>query len=127
MAPSSYRPISFLNTICKLHASLLAERLKSILDPHLGPTHYGFRERRSTSQAFFLVQRTFDFLEAGQTNGGVLFLDWEKAFGKVKRGPMVIALRRAGTPPALLDATAALYRETKFRVVYEGRESDERI
>jgi hypothetical protein len=73
MAPGSYRPISLLNAIYKMYAALLADRLKNILDPTLGATHFGFRENRSTSQAVYMVQRTIDFLKAGQTDGGILF------------------------------------------------------
>ena len=44
-SPSSYRPISLVNTIYKLYATLLQQRLSASLEPHLSPQQFGFRKK----------------------------------------------------------------------------------
>ena len=85
---SNYRPISLLNTMYKLFASIVQNRLANGIDQHMHGTQYGFRKAKSTQQAIHLIRR---LLEAGEsttskhsTNKLILvLLDWEKAFDKL--------------------------------------------
>ena len=74
-SPSSYRPISLVNTIYKLYATLLQQRLSASLEPHLSPQQFGFRKNRSLSTPLFIIRRLLEIFERHTTSLYVLFLD----------------------------------------------------
>ena len=53
----NYRPIALLNTIYKLYASILKQRLETGLDAWLQKTQFGFRKNKSTAQAIHFIRR----------------------------------------------------------------------
>ena len=59
----NYRPISLLQTMYKIVAALIKERLDAGLDEWLMKTQYGFRKNKSTAQALFLARRLMDLSE----------------------------------------------------------------
>ena len=80
--PSSYRPISLLDTIGKLYENILLARILHVVNELglLRDEEFGFRPRHSTSlQLGSLVERiTRNFGEKRLT--GAVFLDVAKAF-----------------------------------------------
>ena len=52
---ANYRPISLLNSICKLLAAIIPTRLAKWLNEILRPTQYGFRKKRGTADAIQYV------------------------------------------------------------------------
>ena len=61
--PSNYRPISLLNSLYKIFVSLVRSRIQQAVDPKLTNTQYGFRPKRSTAHATFVVRRLQDWSE----------------------------------------------------------------
>ena len=53
----NYRPISLLNTTYNIYTTILQQRLATALDPHLQPTQYGFRSKKSNANAVQHVRR----------------------------------------------------------------------
>eukprot|EP00975_Prorocentrum_lima_P000589 116798-Prorocentrum_lima.AAC.1 len=78
----NYRPISLLNSMYKLYASVLKQRLQTTLETYLDFGQFGFRPRRGTADALFLARRVADVGENSQLPVHMLLLDWEKAFDK---------------------------------------------
>ena len=62
-SPSSYRPISLVNTIYRLYATLLRQMLTSALEPHLSPQQFGFRRNRSVGSPLFIIRRLLEIFE----------------------------------------------------------------
>ena len=56
----NYRPISLLNATYKIYTTILQKRLAEVLDPHLQPTQYGFRRKKSTANAVHYVRRVME-------------------------------------------------------------------
>eukprot|EP00973_Karenia_brevis_P014012 1904083-Karenia_brevis.AAC.1 len=54
---SNYRPISLLNTTYKIYVRIIKNRLANVIDEYITDTQYGFRAKRSTSQAIHVVRR----------------------------------------------------------------------
>ena len=104
----NYRPISLLNTITKMFASILKTRIADGIDNLLHKTQYGFRKKKSTTHALLIVRRLIDKGErtnkhiTGRQRIQLLLLDWEKAFDKLTHAGFFSALERKGVPDALL-------------------------
>lgn len=120
----NYRPIFLLNSIYKLYASFLQRRLAKAIDPDLLNTQYGFRAGRSTSTPVACVRRVLDRAEATKMPIFVTFLDWEKAFDKVKQDRLMKALERMNIPTKYCTAIGSLYSDPKFRVKMGDDESE---
>lgn len=112
----NYRPISLLNSIYKLYAAILQKRLAAGIDGDLQDTQYGFRPARSTATPVACIRRILDRAEESQDAVFVTFLDWEKAFDKVKQDKLIEALRRMNIPEKLVKAISSLYTNPQFRV-----------
>jgi hypothetical protein len=57
---ANYRPISLLNTIYKVLAAIVQDRIATKLDKFLQKTQYGFRQKRGTADAIHYVRRMID-------------------------------------------------------------------
>ena len=62
-SPSSYRPISLVNTVYKIYAALLHHRIKEAIDDRISPCQFGFRIGRSTSSPLFIIRRLLEIHE----------------------------------------------------------------
>ena len=93
----NYRPIALLQTFYKMLAALVKNRLEPALEPWMSKTQFGFRKKKSTSQALFIARRLMDMAERQGTNLTLVLLDWEKAFDKVDQNKLIEVLSRLYT------------------------------
>ena len=114
--PSSYRPISLVNTVYKIYAAMLHARLRDHIDTRLSPVQYGFRSGRSTSTPLFILRRLFEIHERHGLSFYVLFLDWAQAFDTVSHRSLSISLARIGVPEHFIQAIMAIYSTAAFAV-----------
>jgi hypothetical protein len=120
----NYRPISLLNAMYKIMGAILHRRIEKVLDPHLQKTQFGFRKKRSTADAIYLIRRVAEFGERTKDDILMVLLDWEKAFDKVDRRGMFVALERMGVSDKLIRGVKNLYSKTEFMVEIEGDRSE---
>ena len=120
----NYRPISLLNTLYKLIAAITQRRLAEKLDKHLQRTQFGFRKRKSTSDAIYLIRRIAEYGEKTKNKLIMTLLDWEKAFDKVDREGMFIALERMNVDVKIINIIKQLYKRTEFKVEIDGVQSE---
>ena len=95
---------------------MIRKRLQVVLEDHLCEAQYGFRPSRSTSHAIFLTSRLQDISEQQGSNMILLFLDWEKAFDRIKHDRLWIALQRLGIHEHFIDVLQDGYRKASFFV-----------
>ena len=114
--PSNYRPISLLNSLYKIFASLVRSRMQQAVDPKLTNTQYGFRPKRSTAHATCVVRRLQDWSEQKSTDLFITLLDWEKAFDKVQHNKLFDSMRRLGLSDHFISVVSSLYQSPKFFV-----------
>ena len=119
----NYRPISLLNIIYKLFAAIVQRRIASRLDKHLQKTQYGFRRKRGTADAIHLVRRIAEYGDKTQNPLIMVLLDWEKAFDKVDREGLMLAMDRLGVDDKLIRIVRELYKDTRFNVEIDGETS----
>ncbi|MDA8583201.1 reverse transcriptase family protein [bacterium] len=121
---ANYRPISLLNTMYKLLASIIQTRLSSHLEKHLQKTQFGFRANKSTAQALFIARRLQDYAESSGEGLIFVFLDWEKAFDKINHHRLIEALERLNIPTKVINVIKALYSQPSFRVSKDNEHSE---
>ena len=114
--PGNYRPISLLNSIYKIYAALLQTRISATLDTLIQKTQFGFRKGKSTTNALICIRRVLEVAEATQQKVFLTFLDWEKAFDKVRQDRLLQSLERIGCPAQVCKAIANLYSSPQFMV-----------
>ena len=96
--PANYRPISLLQTYYKLYARVIANRLSAGLDEHVRELQFGFRGC-STSEAIYLVRYFQDLVDSKQNQVlNLIFLDWRKAFDRIRPEALFSALQRLRVP-----------------------------
>lgn len=114
--PGNYRPISLLCSIYKIYAGIIQKRLADAIDNDIAATQFGFRKSRSTSNAIACIRRLLDRAEASKNPLALTFLDWEKAFDRIKQDKLHEALERMNIPQKYLKAIASLYNKPQFAV-----------
>ena len=112
--PSTYRPITLLNTTYKLFARLIHIRMAKGLDSKLRPTQFGFRANRSTSQPLFALHRLLEMATQKDKALYHIFLDWKKAFDSISHEGLRSALVIMGVPPKYVNVVDAIYSDPRF-------------
>ncbi len=80
---ANWRPLTLLNTLYKLISSILAERLKKVLDRLLGPHQKAYIPNRFISEATKNCYGIFEQAERTKNPGLAVLIDFEKAFDSV--------------------------------------------
>ena len=94
--PSNYRPISLFPVGYKVLAWMVQKRLQlGGAEERIRATQFGFRQKKSSAEAVAVIRRIFDAAySAGKPSTITFFLDWAKAFDKIKIDFFMAALRR---------------------------------
>ena len=122
--PANYRPISLLQTCYKLYARIIANRLIAGLDERIRGLQFGFRKGRSTSEAIYLVRRLQDIVDAKKHQVlYLMFLDWSKAFDKIRPSALHTALQRPGVPSYMCAVIRDLVSNPLFEVIMDDHVS----
>ena len=96
------RPISLLNTLYNIYASIIHDRIANTIDDHMNNTQYGFRTEKSTAHALYLARIIQDLAEQSGDNIALALFDWEKVFDQIDQGRMFEALRRLNMPSKII-------------------------
>ena len=114
--PENYRPISLLPVGYKVLAALIHQRLlDGGADERIRPSQFGFRPKRNCMDALMVVRRLIDAANEEKRSGLIMvFLDWAKAFDRLKPDTLVVALRRFGLPEQFVQMIESIYRVRRF-------------
>jgi len=119
--PSSYRPISLLDTIGKVFEKILLTRILHEVNVRglLRNAHFGFRPEHSTSlQLTRLVERiTRKF--GGKRLTGAVFLDVAKAFDTVWIDGLLYKLTLLNFPSYLVHTISSYLRGRRFEASFQ--------
>ena len=85
--------------------------LDSGVDDKILKTQYGFRPKRNCTDALMLVRRMIDAAHEMKTVGlCMVFLDWAKAFDRIRSDRLLKALLRFGFPQHLVNVIGFIYK-----------------
>ena len=112
--PVNYRPISLLNTIYKIYAAMLQQRLSDQIEPRLRDTQFGFRPKKGTKHPLFILRRAMEWSLMTSTPLHILSLDWRQAFDSLDHTAMLSALKRFGLSARMIKAIQSIYKEPTF-------------
>ena len=103
------RPISVLNSMCKIFVAIIHNLLADKLDKFLQTMQNGFRKGRGTADAIPCVRRATEHVEQTRTETILVLLDWEKAFDKETRKGLFSASEGMAVDPKIQRVIRALY------------------
>ena len=120
---NTWRGITLLSVGSKLLARVVATRLRSWYDEHLGLHQFGFRRGKGVDDALQVTRRLVEEVATSvDGNEGVelSFHDIEKAYPRVCRGALWDLLLRWGCDPSLLRVIQMLHGGTSYKVRVHG-------
>ena len=121
---ANWRPISLLNVDYKIIATVLAERVKEILDQIIGPAQTcGVRERTITTNTTTL-RDAIDHATQHQNTTILFTLDQEKAFDRVNHAFLIKVLQKFGFGPNFCNWINTLYTENISYIQNRGNLSN---
>ena len=117
---NNFRGIAVLPALTKLYATLLNRRLARALSTAglRAATQFGFRAKRGTAEAAFVLRTALDSREGQPT--AMLFVDFKKAFDSVQRPVLWQLMRNLGIPERFVRAVESYYASVRFRVELPG-------
>ena len=128
----SYRPIALLNTIGKVVESVVATRIRQILEATGGlpATQMGARQGRSTDSALELITEQVYTVWNGPAKRGekpvasMLCLDIAGAFDRVAHPRLLHCLKKKGIPEKLVGFVESFLTERRTTIRFGAFESE---
>lgn len=118
---TNWRGIALQNTVAKLVAQIILDRLSASLEPILRKEQAGFRRGRACTDHVNTLRIIVEQSRELQSPLYLLFVDFEKAFDSIKRDRMWEILAKYGVPTKIINIVRDLYRESNLRVVHQGK------
>ena len=106
----NYRGISIGDTIGKLYAKILGNRLKKWMN--VDSCQAGAQEKRGCTEHMLGLRLIIDYAKKEKVKLFVLFIDFSKAYDKVPRRTLFEILKKLGCGKRFLRALMSIYRNT---------------
>jgi hypothetical protein len=121
---NNWRGITLLSIPSKVLAKVILHRINAKLDETLRKEQAGFRAGRSCIDQINTLRIIIEQVTEYNNPLHLSFVDYEKAFDRVARDSIWLALRRRGIPPKLIALIKAQYDGFRCRVLHNGRLSE---
>ena len=108
-----HRTISITSQVAKIVLKVIDERLKSKVEETTDDAQFGFRRRKSTRNAIFVLRMIMERAIEKQKDLYMCFVDFEKAFDRVRHELLIDRLNRVGADEADVRLLTNLYWEQK--------------
>ena len=116
----NYRPISAMNTDCKMYTNLINNRLAPWAVAKLHPDQKGFVPGRLITDHTRLAYEVAHLADLTGTNGYLVSLDQAKAYDRVDQSWLLHVLRRMNVDPDLCNTISDLVTGCHSRVRING-------
>ncbi|CAG9129638.1 unnamed protein product [Plutella xylostella] len=116
----NWRGINLLPTCLKILCKVLLHRMAAPIDEGLRKEQAGFRAGRSCTDQINLLRTVLEQCSEMQCEVFTLFVDFEKAFDRVKWSSIWKILKRKGIPEKIISMIRCLYTGSSCRVLHCG-------
>ena len=116
----NWRPISLINVDSKILSKAIANRLCLYLDRLIGGEQKAFVKGRLMNDNVANILTATDYMLKHNIKGGMLSVDFQKAFDSVEHASVWKALKAKGFSNFLIDATRTLYAKANSKVINFG-------
>jgi hypothetical protein len=116
----NYRPITLLNTDCKIIAKALALRFGAALSPVIDSTQTAFLPGRWIGDNILCHLEEIDYLQHTQQPGCIVFLDFQKAYDRLDRGWLLRCMEALGFGAGARRWASLMLAGTKASVLLNG-------
>ena len=120
---ANWRPISLLNVDYKIITKILAERLKPLLPNIIHPDQKGYVNGRNIFEANRLLKYVIEYSEENKINSSIIFIDYQKAFDRVKWGWALQCLEKFNFGPKIIQWIHMVYKNAKTCLLTNGYRS----
>ena len=111
--------------MAKLYARILEERIQEQMEEKMEDSRAGFRRNRSTQDQIYTVRQIIEKAIKQGKDIRLCFIDFEKAFDKVKRVVIWKCMERRGIDNKLIQAVKSYYKKTRNYTQTNNEESKE--
>ena len=118
---ANWRGITLLNTIQKVLAFIILNRISSPLNEQLRNEQNGFRPGRSCVDHINTTRILIEQSVEWRSPLFLLFVDFERAFDTIKQNSVWSCLKRRGVPQKIVDLIKSLYRDADCSVRFKGK------
>ena len=118
---SDFRTISLMSHTTKVLLRIILERIKGKINKEIGENQFGFRSGCGTREGIFALNMITQKYQEVQKDIYACFIDYAKAFDKVRHSQMIEGLERIGIDGKDIRIIANMYWKQKaaIRVVDE--------
>ena len=120
----NWRPISLLCVLYKLLSSVIANRLKTVLDHLISRSQSGFIQGRQISEVTRLIYDIMNYTEKNKIDGLLMLIDFEKAFDSISWKFMYNVLEYLGFTPNFINWIKLLNNNIQATVIQAGCKSE---
>ena len=117
---ANYRPISSMNTDCKMYTNLVNSRLQPWACAKIHPDQKGFIPFRYITEHTRLATAVAHMASTTGTNGYILSLDQAKAYDRVDQSWLIHVLHTMGIDADLVSMIADIVHNCRSRVRING-------
>ena len=121
---SDFRTISLMSHTLKIFLTVILERIKYKLNAEVGKEQFGFRPNSGTRDAIFCYSMMAQKELEVQRDVYVCFIDYAKAFDRVKHTEVIASLERAGIDGKDIRMIIELYWNQKAAIRVDQELSD---
>ena len=120
----NWRPISLLNVDTKVYSSILANRIKPLLDSCISQNQKAFVKGRDIMDNVRNIQAIARTIKRNNLKAGIVAVDFAKAFDTIDHEYLWSILQGMGWPNNLINKIKALYKNAESAIINEGSTSD---
>jgi len=121
---AEHRTISLMSHSLKILLRIVLQRIRRQIHPEIPITQYGFMPDRGTSNAIFNLRMISERSIQHQQDVFLCFIDYQKAFDRVKHAELLKMLRNINIDLKDLRVIRNLYQQQKAAVRLSGETTD---
>ncbi|KAK3548937.1 hypothetical protein QTP70_021683 [Hemibagrus guttatus] len=108
---SNYRGIKLMSHTMKVWERVVEARLRKVVE--ICEQQYGFMPRKSTTDAIFALRILMEKYRDGQKELHCVFVDLEKAYGRVPREELWYCMRKSGVAEKYVRVVQDMYERSR--------------